>query len=325
LASGCNSIAPFHANYDDPVGRQLLRMTKPLVISDSANFDEGPADVCASVREHARLLNVRSQVAYPLMIKGLFRGVLCIHQTDRLRNWTEDELSLVQSVAERLAIGMAQAELFEMVAKGKSEWETTFDAMSDGIFIFDRAGRLKRVNRAGAAMEASHPRALLGRRCCDVLRTTSEASHCVVEQALEGGRSVTIEVTPDRLNRPILVSIEPVIDKQGVVTAAVCTARDLSELRKVQAVAREHQSLLTNILESARESIYAVDMDGCFKWSNSATLQALGLKREELIGRPVRDLVYEADRDLVSQKLETALNGQSQTYEMRYFSGAGKL
>ncbi len=77
------------------------------------------------------------------MIKGLFRGVLCIHQTDRLRRWTEDELSLVQSVAERLAIGMAQAELFEMVAKAKSEWETTFDAMSDGIFIFDRAGRLQ--------------------------------------------------------------------------------------------------------------------------------------------------------------------------------------
>jgi len=27
------------------LGRQLLRMTKPLVISDSANFDEGPAEV----------------------------------------------------------------------------------------------------------------------------------------------------------------------------------------------------------------------------------------------------------------------------------------
>ncbi len=104
-------------------------------------------------------------------------------------------------------------------------------------------------------------------------------------------------MTPDRLNRPILVSIEPVVDKQGAVTAAVCTARDLSELRKVQAVAREHQSLLTNILESARESIYAVDMEGRFKWSNSATLQALGLRREEFIGRRVCDLVYETDRD----------------------------
>ena len=325
VAPGCRSIGPFHANYADPVGQYLLRMTKPMVITDSLNHHDGPPEVSAAVREHARLVDACSQIAYPLIVKGLFRGVLCIHQTDRVRSWTEDELSLVQSVAERLTIGMAQAELFEMVAKAKSEWETTFDAMSDGIFIFDRAGRLKRVNRAGAAMEQSHPRGLLGRRCCDVLRTTSEDSTCVVEQAIEEGRSVTIEVTPDRLNRPILVSIEPVVDKQGAVTAAVCTARDLSELRKVQAVAREHQSLLTNILESARESIYAVDMDGCFKWSNSATLQALGLRREDLIGCPVSDLVYEADRELVSAKLANALNGQAQTYEMRYFSGDGKL
>ena len=65
-------------------------------------------------------------------------------------------------MAERLAIGIAQAELFEMVARGKTEWETTFDAMSDGIFIFDRAGELKRVNRAGAAMEA-----FIRERCWD--------------------------------------------------------------------------------------------------------------------------------------------------------------
>lgn len=325
VAPGSNSISAFQTSYDDPVGQHLLRMSKPLVISDSLNHNEGPAEVSAAVREHARLVDVRSQIAYPLIVKGLFRGVLCIHQTDRLRRWTEDELSLVESVAERLAIGMAQAELFEMVAKAKSEWETTFDAMSDGIFIFDRAGRLKRVNRAGAAMEASHPRELLGRRCCDILRATSEDSACVVEKAIEEGGSVTIEVTPDRLNRPILVSIEPVVDKAGAVTAAVCTARDLSDLRKVQAVAREHQSLLTNILESARESIYAVDMDGRFKWCNSATLVALGLKREEFIGRCVSDLVYEADRELVSDKLQIALKGQAQTYEMRYFSGAGKL
>ena len=230
----------------------------------------------AAVREHARLVDVRSQIAYPLIVKGLFRGVLCIHQTDRLRNWTEDEMSLVQSVAERLAIGMAQAELFEMVAKAKSEWETTFDAMSDGIFIFDRAGRLKRVNSAGAAMEESHPRALLGRRCCDVLRTTSGDSVCVVEEAIEEGRSVTIEVTPDRLNRPILVSIEPVVDKQGVVIAAVCTLVIFPEA-KVQAVARE-APVSAHQYFRARESIYAVDMKAV--QIDAALLQALGLSAD---------------------------------------------
>ena len=185
--------------------------------------------------------------------------------------------SLVDALAERLAIGIAQAELFEMVARGKTEWEATFDAMSDGIFIFDRVGELKRVNRAGAAMEAVHPRvaswsANVATFCALAMKKT-----CIVEKAIADGRSVTIEITPNRLNRPLLVSIEPILNENNKALAVVCTARDLSELRKVQAVAREHQSLLTNILESARESIYAVDPEGFFKWSNTATLKGLGL------------------------------------------------
>ena len=67
-------------------------------------------------------------------------------------------------MAAQLATGIAQAELFEMVARAKKEWESTFDAMSDGIFIFDRDGQLMRVNRAGAAMDNAPPESLLGKK-----------------------------------------------------------------------------------------------------------------------------------------------------------------
>jgi PAS domain S-box-containing protein len=325
LAPGCTSVNHLDASYDDPVGRHLLDTLQPIIIDDALNYSEGPTEFSAFVRAHAQSVNLRSQIDYPLIVKGQFRGVICIHQTDRKRHWTEDELTLVEAVAARLAIGISQAELFEMVVRGKQEWETTFDAMSDGIFIFDKSGQLKRVNRAGAAMELAHPRALLGRKCCDILRTNAEDETCVVEKALEEEESVTIEITPAGLNRPLLVSVEPVRSKDNKTMAVVCTARDLSELRKVQAVAREHQSLLTHILESARESIYAVDADGRFKWCNSATLLGLGFKREEFIGRRLLDIVYEGDRELVAEKLEAALNGKAQTYQMRYFSPDAKL
>jgi PAS domain S-box-containing protein len=324
VALGCTGVNK-DASYDDPVGRYLLGTLKPLVIDDALNYSGGPAKLSAFVRAHARTVNLRSQIDYPLIVKGHFRGVICIHQTDRQRHWTDDELSLVEAVAARLAIGISQAELFEMVARGKQEWETTFDAMSDGIFIFDKAGDLMRVNRAGAAMEHSHPSLLRGRKCCDILRTSAEDETCVVERALEDKESVTIEITPAGGDRPLLVSIEPLLDEDNKTTGAVCTARDLSELRKVEAVAREHQSLLTHILESARESIYAVDSEGRFKWCNSATLIGVGYKREEFIGRRLLDLVYEGDRELVSQKLAAAMNGQAQTYQMRYFSPNGEL
>ncbi|MFN2509837.1 MAG: PAS domain S-box protein [Pyrinomonadaceae bacterium] len=324
VAPGCTGIRK-DASYDDPVGRYLLGTLQPLIIDDAQNYSEGPAEFSAFVRAYAREVNLRSQIDYPVIVKGQFRGVICIHQTDRKRHWTDDELALVEAVSSRLAIGISQAELFEMVARGKQEWETTFDAMSDGIFIFDKLGQLKRVNRAGAAMERSHPRTLLGRKCCDILRTNTEDQTCVVEKALETKESVTIEITPAGGNRPLLVSIEPVQDADNKTTAVVCTARDLSELRKVEAVAREHQSLLTHILESARESIYAVDPQGRFKWCNSATLIGLGRKREEFIGHRLLDMVYEADHDLVSEKFKAAMNGQAQTYQMRFFSPDGEL
>src|SRR4029078_7190761 len=98
--------------------------------------------------------------------------------------------------------------------------------MSDGIFIFDRNGELKRVNRAGAAMEALHPRLLLGRKCCDIRLTSEEDEACVVEKALETGRSVTIEITPSRLNRPLLVSVEPVLDEQNKADVVCRPVRD---------------------------------------------------------------------------------------------------
>jgi len=325
LAEGVPSIKDVKASFDDPIGDHLRTSGEPLIIDDSLNYVSTSATLSSYVRSHATALGLRSQIDYPLIVKGQFRGVLCIHQTNRIRYWTEDEISLVEALAERLAIGIAQAELFEMVARGKSEWETTFDSMSDGIFIFDSAGLLKRVNRAGAAMESMHPRALLGRKCCQILSTSEQGETCIVEQALADSRSVTIEIIPTQLKRPLLVTIEPVLDENGRASAAVCTARDLSELRNVQAVAREHQSLLTNILESARESIYAVDTNGCFKWCNTATLRGLGFTLQDFIGRSLMEMVYDGDRELVQEKLNAALNGVPQTYEMRYFAHNGTL
>src|SRR6202008_4822783 len=45
----------------------------------------------------------------------------------------------------------------------------------------------------------------------------------------------------------------------------------------------------------------------------------------DFIGRPVLDMVFEADRDLVQEKLAAALTGVPQTYEMRYFAYDGSL
>jgi PAS domain S-box-containing protein len=157
VAAGCESVSDFDANYDELLRGHFLKSVTPLVIHDVQQYAEGPSEFANCIRLRAACTGVQSQIDYPLTVNGEFRGVISIHQTESIRRWTEDEVLLVESVAAQLATGIAQAELFEMVARAKKEWESTFDAMSDGIFIFDQAGKLVRVNRAGAAMDKAHP------------------------------------------------------------------------------------------------------------------------------------------------------------------------
>ena len=323
LAEGCASISAIRISYDEPVGRHLIETHRTLVIHDAHNYEDGASELSAHVRELARRNGGLSKIVCPLVVQGRFRGALCIHQTDRVRRWTRDEVALVESVAAQLATGIAQAELFEMVARAKRTWEVTFDAMSDGIFIFSNDRRLMRVNRAGANLESRAPHEILGLRCCDVLRS-ERGGGCIVERATAEGRAVTLEYTPERLKRTLLVTAEPVVEDTGQV-GTVCTVRDLSELRQVETLARERQSLLENVLESAREIICAVDPEGRIMWSNNAATAINGYARGEMIGQHFLTLVEEGDREMSRDCFRRALEGEPQTVEMRVVTRAGQI
>jgi PAS domain S-box-containing protein len=325
VADGVAPISEHETHYQDLVRRYFSQTQSPLIISDAGTYAEGDDALTDVIRTRAERTGICSQVDYPLTVNGEFRGVISIYDTERMRLWTNDELLLVEAVAAQLATGIAQAELFEMVARAKKEWESTFDAMSDGIFIFDEDGKLMRVNRAGAAMDNTPPETLLGRQCCDILRTTSDGSACIVEQALRRSATINLEIVPQTLKRPILVTVEPVIDERSQTIGAVCTARDLSELRKVEAVARERQSLLKNIMESAREAIYALDIDGRYKWCNQAMLDMTGFTLDEVIGHSYLERTHEEDREMRRERFNLALAGTAQSFESRYVASDGTV
>ena len=315
----------FDGYYDRLLREHFMTSAEPLVIADIDEYAKGTSPLAEGIRFHAKESELRSTIVWPLTVKEKFRGVVCIEQSDRIRGWTQDEVLLVESVAAQLATGVAQAELFEIVARAKKEWETTFDAMSDGVFIFDPQGLLIRVNKAGAGMDNAAPQAILGRKCCEILRADAEGVGCIVEQSLREEKSVNVEIVPYYLKRPVLVTVEPLFDASRQVVGAVCTARDLSELRKAEAVARERQSLLKNILESAREAIYALDTDGNYKWCNQAMLDLTGYDHQELIGRNFLERVHEEDRPMRSEHFSKTLSGEPQRYESRYIARDGAV
>src|SRR5579863_10511914 len=68
-----------------------------------------------------------------------------------------------------------KARLHERISAGKREWELTFDAVPDAVFIFDDQCRVRRANRAASEVVGLPFAELIGRPCFEVLHGLVQA------------------------------------------------------------------------------------------------------------------------------------------------------
>src|SRR5262249_53217526 len=214
----------------------------------------------------------RAFMAVRLFYENQPRLVITVMMKSGRRRWKDEEVEIIRAAADQVFIALQRAELFGQISHAKSEWEATFDALSDGILIFDQDGVLRRINQAGAAYEGSEVKDLIGRRCCSLMQTV-DVSSCRVSQVMNTGRPVTFEIVPERLSRPVLITISPLNNAYGNQPGseaprrgAVCIVRDLSELRAAEAIAREQRSFLVKLIEHANDAIFAFSPTGKLIW-----------------------------------------------------------
>ena len=64
----------------------------------------------------------------------------------RDRPFSTQDLWLISTVAMQAAVVLTNSRFFGLLRQGKEEWETTFDALSEGIALVDGAGRITRAH-----------------------------------------------------------------------------------------------------------------------------------------------------------------------------------
>ena len=136
------------------------------------------------------------------------------------------------------------------ILRAKEEWEQTFDAISDLILIIDTDYRIIRVNRAMADVMGMAPDDAVGLTCHSQLHgSDTPLLNCPHRKFLEGEFLDKAEFFDSFGGREYHLTVTPILDAEGRLTASVHIARDITEVRR----AEEEQKKLERQLQQTQK------------------------------------------------------------------------
>ncbi|HXY20813.1 MAG TPA: ATP-binding protein [Gemmatimonadales bacterium] len=144
------------------------------------------------------------------------------------------------AVAAALAVALVLLErgrrrgLFNLLRRGKEQWEATFDAISEGIALVSAEGVIQRSNTTFAALAGRQVTTIGGERLCETLFGEHEALAPLLRTAVAGERPAPVVRRSDKLNRTLRVAVAPVARAVGDASAVV-VVEDITEQQALEA------------------------------------------------------------------------------------------
>jgi len=175
------------------------------------------------------------------------------------------------------------------IIRAKQEWEQTFDAVSDLIFILDPDCSIVRANRAMAERCGLTPMELVGCKCFDVIHDRSVPDYCPHARLLKFREPQTLEFESDKLHGIFEVTMSPVVDAEGRVTASVHVARDVTEKRKTENALQEIEQSFSVFMRHLPLAVSIKDDRGRFLFANEYLKDLFHV--ENMIGLTAQDLL----------------------------------
>ncbi len=178
-------------------------------------------------------------------------------------------------------------------------------ASGDCIKVLDLDGGLQFMSEGGQrAMEVSDFNAVRG---CNWPETWRGSGHVAAMQAMqaarEGGVGRFQGEAPTFAGTPRFwdVQITPILDAQGRPERLLAVSRDLTAVKRAETELREAQTLNSLILESSRDAIVVMDLDGNTQFVSPGGLAAMEITDPaSLVGQPWSQ-IWQSEQQAVAQ------------------------
>ncbi len=205
------------------------------------------------------------------------------------------------------------ASLQEQIARGKKEWERTFDTVPDPVFLLDEQSCIKRANRAAAETLGLEFARLLGRSCHEVLPAVAELQLGTQHQRVPGtNRQERRDIEEPRLGKTFEVTATPVSDPSGLLRGTVLVLRDISERKRAEGALRESEERFRELVEATFEGIVIQEKVKILD-ANPSFARMFGYELKQVIGAYALEFVAPKSRALVMKNL---LSQSKKQYEV---------
>src|SRR5258705_191052 len=119
----------------------------------------------------------------------------------------QEDVRLLSTLATHAAVVIANARFFEMVRRAKEQWETAFDALSEGIAVVDDEGHVRRSNRALAALLGMPLPSVVGTPLGEALLGKPHGLQDLLAATRRGERPAPLVARSERLKRTVRVNV----------------------------------------------------------------------------------------------------------------------
>jgi len=121
----------------------------------------------------------------------------------------------------------------EKMKRSIHEWETTFNSISDMIFIQDNDFFILRANRSFAEFLHRTPEECVGKKCHQLLHNLNNShSSCPCQQVQKTKKTVTVEIYEPHLGRYLEITASPIFTDSGEITGSVHIMKDITERKR---------------------------------------------------------------------------------------------
>jgi PAS domain S-box-containing protein len=221
-----------HKSFWNGVSESFLKTRQPIVYRNSQTT---PArNSLSSLIELCEREQVQSFVLLPLFFKEELLGFIFCGSLSANR-FLPQEIEILNSLGNQISLAIDNARLFNCIKEAKIGWETTFDTMSELIYIQDPEGRIIRINKALARKLGSEPHQLINRKAVEVFQDEmSEWCQHQKSEVYKDGKVISVEFEDRLLNGIFEISTTPIYSPEGRLFAWLFVGKEITEQRKLQ-------------------------------------------------------------------------------------------